>query len=186
MRIFAALAPAALLALGACVTQGNVPSGTPNWDGEEKARVLDLLGQSAKRSAAAQETLAMIERTRTKPTASPIDETGLPPDLKRPTTMDWSGPGEDAVRQIARLIGYEFRTTGNKPSVPPMIEVSFVDKPVAKALEDIGLQVQPSAQVVVDPNVRRIEFRYLPGAGASLAPTAPASSAKPPKPSVTK
>ena len=42
-----------------------------------------------------------------------------------------------------------------------MVNVNARDVPVAKILEDIGLQVQGIAQVVVDANTKRVEFRYV-------------------------
>jgi DotD protein len=61
-----------------------------------------------------------------------------------------------------------------------MVNISAKDVPVAKILEDIGLQVQGVAQVVVDTNVKRVEFRYiaqypnLRGSGAPALRGAPA------------
>jgi defect-in-organelle-trafficking protein DotD len=42
-----------------------------------------------------------------------------------------------------------------------MIHFNLVDVPAAKALEQIGLQAYPFGEVAVDPNVKRVEFRYI-------------------------
>jgi defect in organelle trafficking protein DotD len=119
------------------------------------------IAESVERVAKATETLARVQVARTAPTPSALDETNLPEELKRPATIDWSGPAHLAAEKVAKLIGYQFKLTGNPPSVPPMINVSVQDVSAAKALEDIGLQAFPFGEVAVDPNVKRVEFRYL-------------------------
>lgn len=133
------------------------------------------LAESASAAAAAQEELVRIQTARTLPAPAPINENlaGVPEALRRPTTMQWSGPGEEPTRRIAGIVGYDFRVVGNPPATKPMINVSLDNVPAVKALEDIGNQVQPFAQIVVDANLKRIEYRYLVVAGAVAAPTAP-------------
>ena len=121
----------------------------------------DRLAKAATTAANAQENLARIQIARTAPSPSMLDETDLPEELKRPATIDWSGPAHEAAQKVAQLIGYSFKITGNRPSIPPMVHVSVKDLPAAKALEDIGLQAYPFGEVAVDPNGKRIEFRYL-------------------------
>jgi defect-in-organelle-trafficking protein DotD len=119
------------------------------------------LADAVGRATKAQETLARVQVARTAPTPSALDETSLPEELKRPATIDWSGPAHEAASKVAALIGYQFKITGNRPSIPPMIHVSEQDVSAAKALENIGLQAFPFGEVSVDPNAKRIEFRYL-------------------------
>jgi defect in organelle trafficking protein DotD len=136
-------------------------SRTEELDSASRQMVADSLAQSADRAARAQESLAQVERARSEPAPPSLDVTGLPPELRRQATMTWSGPGAAAARETAGLIGYEFRVVGNPPAAQPMVNVNARDLPVAKILEDIGLQVQGSAQVVVDANLKRVEFRYV-------------------------
>ena len=157
----AAVAAIALAtALAGCASKVR-DSRTEELDSASRQMVADSLAQSAERAARAQETLAQVERARTEPAPPSLDVTGLPQELRRPATMTWSGPGVEAARETAGLIGYEFRIVGNPPPSAPMVNINAHDLPVAKILEDIGLQVQGSAQVVVDANVKRVEFRYV-------------------------
>lgn len=146
--VVAPLIPLGLILLGSCAAH---TVRSPDWS--TRAEVQDLLARSAQRAATAQETLAALERARVRPAPTALDETTLPPELQRLTSVEWSGPGEEAVRQIAREIGYEFRATGNPPPIPAMIHISRLEVPVAKALEEIGHQVHPRAEVIVDPNL---------------------------------
>lgn len=133
------------------------------------------LAESAANAALAQEELVRIQTARTLPAPAPVDETlkGVPEALRRPTTIQWSGPGDEPTRRIAAIVGYDFRVTGNPPATKPMINVSWDGVPAVKALEDIGNQVQPFAQIVVDANLKRIEYRYLVVGGGTPAPSAP-------------
>lgn len=151
-------AAASCLALAACGTNGK-NLGQPAYTGG--AEIDARLAEAANKAAKAQENLARVQIARTKPAPLPLDESALPEELKRPATIDWSGPAHEAARKIAALIGYSFAITGNPPSIPPMIHMSVEDVTAAKALENIGLQAYPFGEVTVDPNVKRVEFRYL-------------------------
>lgn len=154
----------AILAASTIWLAGCTTTKTPENDISEVYgnQVIDKeLAEAAGRAAKAQETLARVQVARTAPTPSALDEASLPEELKRPATIDWSGPAHDAAEKIAVLIGYQFKETGNRPSIPPMVHVSAEDISAAKALEDIGLQAFPFGEVSVDPNAKRIEFRYL-------------------------
>ncbi len=157
--VFTALMAASTLWLAGCGT--TKPVGNDVSDVYGNQAVDKALSEAAGKAAKAQETLARVQVSRTQPTPSALDEASLPEELKRPATIDWSGPAHEAARKVAGLIGYEFKITGNPPSIPPMIHVSAEDISAAKALEDIGLQSFPFGEVSVDPNVKRVEFRYL-------------------------
>lgn len=137
---------------------------------------LTLLSESAARAAKAQEDLARIQAARTPPAPKPLNENmdGVPAELRRPVTIQWSGPGEEAARRFAALIGYSFATVGQRPATPPMVSISYVDWPAAKVYEDLGLQSAPFAQVVLDARTRRVEYRFLPD-GSAVARRVPIS-----------
>lgn len=160
-----AAALAAALALSGCAAQdGTRPveasPQAPQWDQRSRTEIGDLLAASARRATAAIETLVMIEKARTQPAASPIEETGLPEELARLATIEWSGPAQELVQKIAEGVGYGFSVSGRRPATPVMAQVSQRDQPIAKALENVGMQAVRFATVVVDPNRRKIEFRY--------------------------
>lgn len=133
------------------------------------------LANSADRASKAQEDLVRIQTARTLPAPAPVDETlaGVPDELRRPTTLQWTGPGAEAAAKIAVIIGYGFRVVGNPPATLPTINVSADGIPAVKVLEDIGNQVQPFAQLVVDAKLKRMEYRYLATSGSAFAPSRP-------------
>lgn len=180
---------AAVAALGACTTTNSETVSPARqsavWDGAIRGEVEQQLAQSASRAANALETLAMIQRVRTEPVATPIDEAGLPPELARQTTIQWSGPAIGLVKELAASIGYSFLESGNRPATNANVSVDIRDRSAAKAFEDIGLQVQAFATVIVDPNQQRVEFRHETAAHA-LPAAPPAKGAPSLKPRATK
>jgi len=166
LKLNVAAAAVLALALGACASRQPQVLEPSTLRGD----VQESLAKAAAQAAEAQETLARVQVARTKPTPSSIDETGLPEELRRPATLEWSGPAHEAARRIAALIGYQFAVVGNPPSIPPMIHLALRDVAAAKALEQIGLQSFPFGEVAVDPNVKRVEFRYLQAHGQPQNP----------------
>lgn len=153
----AVLATVAAIMLAGCASKGEVYAP----QARDSAQIDGLLSDAALKAAEAQERLARIQTARTAPTPSALDESGLPDELKVPATIDWSGPASEAAKRVADLIGYSFKITGNPPPIPPSVHISMTDEPAAKVLENIGLQAFPFGEVSVDPNIKRVEFRYL-------------------------
>lgn len=150
----------AVLALTACVRQGDGLVSGAGGAAESAARVADRLDAAAERSAAAVQTLAMMERTRLAPSPSRVEEALLTPELRQPVTMGWVGPAPEAVRSIARLVGYRFIESGARPAVPIMVVVNVEEVPAGQVLADLGLQVQGVGAVLVSQRTRTVEYRH--------------------------
>jgi defect-in-organelle-trafficking protein DotD len=157
--VWGAAALSAVVLLSSCGTKPQEAT----LDSSYMTSVDNRLNKAAEQAAKAQTDLARIQKARTNPSPLPLDEIGmnLPDELKRPATLEWSGPAHEAAKRIAALVGYQFSVVGNPPSIPPVIHVSLQEVPAAKALEQIGLQAFPFGEVAVDPNQKRVEFRYL-------------------------
>ena len=123
--------------------------------------VTSLLEQVSLDAATAQEKLIQIQLSRTAPSPFPVNELKVPSELKRPTTLIWTGPAEEAAIKLAQLVDYHFQVVGNPPAIKPIVYLNFKNSPVIKILEQIGLQSFPVGEVIVDPNIKRIEYRYL-------------------------
>lgn len=172
---FSAIGTAALamtgLVMTACVpAQGE--RGQSRADGSAGAAatgayVSEKLADSASRSADALQTLAMIERSKAGALPMPVDETALPEALQRKVTLDWSGPAADVLGRLSAQIGYRFLESGSKPKASVFVNIGVLDMPAAKVLEQIGMQAYPFATVIVDPNISRVELRYLAAPGVT-------------------
>ena len=76
------------------------------------------------------------------------------------TSIDWSGPVEPLVRQIARVTNYRMRVLGTAPAIPVLVTVYDKNTMIADIVRDIGFQCGRRATVVVFPDSRVIELRY--------------------------
>jgi len=76
------------------------------------------------------------------------------------TSVDWSGPIEPLVRQIARTTDYKVRVLGKQPAIPVMVSVYAKNMVIADILRDVGFQAGRRATVVVYPDSRTLELRY--------------------------
>ncbi len=75
-------------------------------------------------------------------------------------TIDWSGPIEPVIAQIARVSNYHLRVLGTEPAIPVLVTVYDKNMMIADILRDIGYQGGRRAAVVVFPESRVIELRY--------------------------
>ena len=150
------------ISVSACDTLPSQSSPT-GWDEANETQIDDSLAQSALEASNAAEVLAQIESARTAPMENPMSGdqmNNLPPELLRPTTVEWTGPAVDLTGELAKSIGYSYSVVGQMPPVDVMVSVSSVDEPAVKVFENIGYQVAEFADVFVDPNTKRIEFRF--------------------------
>ena len=76
------------------------------------------------------------------------------------TSIDWSGPVEPLVRQMARVADYRVRILGRPPAIPVMVSVYDKNMMIADILRDVGYQCGRRATLVVYPESRVIELRY--------------------------
>jgi defect-in-organelle-trafficking protein DotD len=76
------------------------------------------------------------------------------------TTIDWSGPVEPLVRQIAKVANYRVRVLGTEPAIPVLVTIYDQNMMLADILRDVGYQCGRRAEVVVFPDSQVIELRY--------------------------
>ncbi len=76
------------------------------------------------------------------------------------TSIDWSGPVEPLIKQIARITNYRMRVLGTAPAIPVLVTLYAKNTMIADIVRDIGFQCGRRAAVVVFPDTRVIELRY--------------------------
>jgi defect-in-organelle-trafficking protein DotD len=76
------------------------------------------------------------------------------------TSIDWSGPVEPLLKQIAQVTNYRLRVLGNPPAIPVLVTVYDKNTMIADIIRDIGFQCGRRATVVVFPDSQVIELRY--------------------------
>lgn len=165
VRLFAAVAVAlSALALGGCT--GNYigresKNAKPQIVAEPDQTSL-MIADAADRATRALETLAAVEQTRTPSAAQAAAAMvpNAPPELQRAVTLNWAGPAEDLVRDLASRATYNFAMLGDRPPTPVIINVDAFNKPLIEVFRDIGLQLGTRADLRVDANRRVVEIIY--------------------------
>jgi len=104
--------------------------------------------------------LAQVEQA-----AHPLTQLNPPPSpasygMALNASIDWSGPVESLVQQLAQAVKYQVRILGVKPSIPILVTLSERNVPVADILRDAAFQCGQRAELVVLPDSKVIEIRY--------------------------
>ena len=123
-----------------------------------------LLAEAADKASNALETLAAVEQSRAPAVAvEPIHNAPL--ELRRAMTINWIGPAEELLKQLADRASYSFVTVGDKPPVPLVVNIDKENTPVIDILRSTGLQLGMRADVKVDSVQKMVELHYAPVTG---------------------
>ena len=173
--------PAALaaLCLAAALAGGCVPPGIglgmhaeapPKREERRPDPAEVLLAEAASRAEAALTALARIRGAEAPPPPGiPTEVSGrspvpgsspVPPELRRPVTLDWTGPVETLAGTLARHAGYRFAMAGVPPVRPAMVAVTAEDTPLIEVLRNAGVQAGAAATLVVDAGRRTIRLDW--------------------------
>lgn len=76
------------------------------------------------------------------------------------TSVDWSGPVEPLVRQLARAADYRVGVLGTAPAIPIIVTINEKNVMLGDVLRDVGYQCGRRASVIVYPESRVIEIIY--------------------------
>ena len=108
---------------------------------------------------------SLASLSETAQAAHPLPKLDPPPNpasygMDGLTSIDWSGPVEPLVRQIAKSANYRVRVLGTQPGIPVLVSVYDKNIMLADALRDIGYQCGRRAEIVIFTETRTIELRY--------------------------
>ena len=108
---------------------------------------------------------SIVSLSETAQAAHPLPELAPPPNpasygMAGLTSVDWSGPVEPLVRQIANTANYRVNILGVPPAIPVLVTIYDKNRMLADVLRDVGYQCGRRASVVVFPESRVIELRY--------------------------
>ena len=108
---------------------------------------------------------SVVDLAETAQAAHPLPKLDPPPspasyNMGGLTTIDWSGPVEPLINQIARAANYRVRVLGTVPAIPVIVTIYTKNAMLGDILRDVGYQCGRRASVVVFPGSRVIELRY--------------------------
>ncbi len=108
---------------------------------------------------------SMVDLAETAQAARPAHDVAPPPSpatygMAGLTSVDWSGPVEPLIKQIATAAKYRIRVLGVAPAIPIIVTVYSTNAMLGDILRDIGYQCGRRAVVLVFPVSHVIELRY--------------------------
>lgn len=84
----------------------------------------------------------------------------LPAESVQPVTVDWNGPIEPFLEDMAERAGYGFSVTGIAPANPPTIALTANEEPLFGIVRRAGAMANGYAEIAFNPTARVIEIRY--------------------------
>lgn len=108
---------------------------------------------------------SLVDLAQTAQAARPRAQLAPPPSpnsygMGIATSIDWSGPVEPLLRQMAKSADYRLRTLGTAPAIPVIVTIYAKNELLGDLLRDVGYQCGRRASVVIFPESRVIELRY--------------------------
>ncbi len=76
------------------------------------------------------------------------------------TSINFNGPLNDILGNIAKITGYKLNIIGNQPAVPVIINLNEQNKVMADILRNVTYQAAKQATIKVYPDKKIIELRY--------------------------
>lgn len=147
------------LAISAC--------GATNMEAKSPpiAEVDEMIAEAVDTSAHANQAISEVEVATSgplRPGALPVTPPTvvLPPEAVQPVTIDWQGPIEGLMQDLASRAGYAFRTTGNPPVNQKMVSVVANEEPIFGVMRRVGAMAHGYADVAFNPSTRVVEIRY--------------------------
>ncbi len=105
-----------------------------------------------------------VERAK-KPTALEIKAEPYPepiyPSLSRIVSVDWSGPVEPLLEEMAKLTHYRVKVLGHEPAIPVLVTIESDKITAHELLREARAQVYLRADILIFPDSGVIELHYL-------------------------
>ncbi len=141
------------LILGACAT----PKEPKGYDLSKHESTLAEASYSVSRSVA--------DLSESAQAAHPLPDIAPAPSpasygMGGVTSVDWSGPVEPLLKQIASAADYRLRVLGTAPAIPVLVTINARNALLGDILRDTGYQCGRRASVYIFPDSRVIELRY--------------------------
>lgn len=127
---------------------------------ENMDRNMQQLSKTGASINSAINTLENIERYKKNRIIRVIDEDMGQYGLGSRVQVDWTGPIEPLMREIAAFAGYNFKVVGMSPAIPVLISSIHDDVEIGDIAREAHLQAKERADIVIYPKNKTIEIRY--------------------------
>lgn len=75
--------------------------------------------------------------------------------------IDWTGPIGPLLDRISKMADYRLKILGNEPAIPVVVTITAKGAILAEVLQNASFQAAKRAHVLIFPETRVIELRYL-------------------------
>lgn len=128
---------------------------------EVEAKIADAVEKASSANAAISEVeVATAAPVRAAPAAALPANVILPADAVQPITLDWNGPIESLLEDIAERSGYDLVVTGRAPANQVMVTLVAKNEPLFGVVRRAGNMVHGYADIGFNPSSKKIELRY--------------------------
>lgn len=148
-----------VLILAGCLFLSACAHKTKNPVAEPVDFVAMTLGQAAEEAHSDLASLASLRGKGLEPMLPPPD-----PALAERMSITWTGPADEAIKQVCLQVGYKYREMGSPSAQELAVIVNGLDRPAHELLEDIAWQIQPQGVLHIDPINRVVTLGRTQGA----------------------
>lgn len=141
-------------ALAGCATQPATPEST--GPDPIDVKVSDAVASIAK----SMHLLAQVEQSSRESYVVLDANQKVPAGMDQKVDVDWVGPVEGLIAQMARRAGYEFKTIGHLVTAPIMVTVRGKGVSIYEVLIDAGHQAGSAADVNVRTASKTVELVF--------------------------
>lgn len=105
--------------------------------------------------------LEAVDKANMAPAAAKIYPTVASVSLPGTSSVDWNGPIQGLVSQLAKAAGYKLHIVGAAPTAPIIVSVhSAQAEPNANILRDAALQAGMRAKITTDTQAKVLTLQY--------------------------
>lgn len=131
-----------------------VPAETTDQESQAQlAEAATAVGHSLQELSAVQMTVHPPKNLR-----RPFDPQAI--GMDKIASIDWTGPVQPILKQIANASNYHLSVIGRKPVIPVLVSLNIRNQPLATILRNITYKIVLKANIAVYPRRRIIELRY--------------------------
>jgi defect in organelle trafficking protein DotD len=152
---------ALLLLLSGCSHKPQVPANaTPIPVANVTDDASTKLAEAAASVSQSLNELAAVDKANMAPKAAKLYPHVAEMQIPGTSSIDWNGPIQPLLTQIAKAAGYRLVVSGHQPSIPIIVLVRANQRSNADIVRDATLQATNRASVRTDYNLRTIYLTY--------------------------
>jgi defect-in-organelle-trafficking protein DotD len=104
--------------------------------------------------------LAAVNQANMAPQAAKLYPKVAQMQIPGTSSVDWNGPIQPLLKQIANAVGYRLIVSGNAPAIPIIVLIRAQERGNAEIVQDAALQAESRATVTSDFRLKTIHLTY--------------------------